>query len=81
MRFHDPWLLLLLLLLPACLWWERRKSARGGLKFSSVASVPMSFWTRLGPTLLLTLRGTTLCLFVVALARPQLGRSESQLKA
>jgi Ca-activated chloride channel homolog len=80
-KFHDPWLLLLLLLLPAWLTWERRQARRGGLKFSSIAAVPSSLWTRLGPTLLLTLRGATLCLFVVALARPQLGRSESQVKA
>lgn len=80
MRFHDPSLLLLLVLIPAWLWRERRTAARGGLKFSSVAGVTRSFWSRVGPVLLLGLRGTALALCVVALARPQVGRSESRLK-
>lgn len=82
MRFHDPWLLLLLLLLPVWLWWERRSAKRGGLKFSSVAgaTAASSVWATFGPTLLLVLRGLTLALFVGALARPQIGKSESRLK-
>lgn len=82
MRFHDPWLLLLLLLLPVWLWWERRSAKRGGLKFSSVAgaTAASSVWANFGPTLLLVLRGLTLALFVGALARPQIGKSESRLK-
>src|SRR5436309_1962938 len=80
MKFHDPWLLLLLALLPVWLWRVRRTARRGGLKFSSVAGAPASFWSRFGPALLRTLRGATLALFVVALARPQLGRSESRLR-
>jgi len=82
MRFHDPWLLLLLLLLPLWLWWERRVVQHGGLKYSSVAAARYagSFWTMIGPALLTALRGATLALFVVALARPQLGRSESKIR-
>jgi Ca-activated chloride channel family protein len=80
MRFHDPWLLLLLLLLPAWLEWERQQRQRGGLKFSSVAGAPSSLWSNVGPKLLMALRGVTLALCVVALARPQVGRSESRLK-
>jgi Ca-activated chloride channel family protein len=55
---------------------------RGGLKFSSVATARSlsSLWTTLDPTFLLFLRGTALALFVVALARPQLGKSESKVK-
>jgi Ca-activated chloride channel family protein len=81
-KFHDPWLLLLLLLVPAWLWWERRVAQRGGLKFSSVAPAKSlsSFWAALGPTILLVLRGSTLALFVIALARPQVGRSESKIR-
>ena len=82
MKFANPWLLLLVLLLPLWLWRERRAARRGGLKFSSVAiarSLP-SFWSTLGPTLLLVLRGATLLLFIAALARPQLGRSESKVR-
>jgi Ca-activated chloride channel family protein len=82
MRFHDPWLLSMLLLLPVWLWRERRVALRGGLKFSSVvgAVAARSFWSDVGPKLLLVLRGATLALFVVALARPQIGRSESKVK-
>ena len=82
MKFASPWLLLLLFLLPAWLWWERRCAGRGGLKFSSVAiarTLP-SFWSALGPSLLRVLRGVTLILFILALARPQLGRSESKVR-
>ena len=82
MKFASPWLLLLLLLLPLWLWWERRSAERGGLKFSSVdiaRSLP-SFWSALGPSVLVVLRGAVLVLFVVALARPQLGRSESKVR-
>jgi Ca-activated chloride channel family protein len=82
MKLATPWCLVLLLLLPAWLGWERRIAARGGLKFSSVAiarSLP-SFWSAVGPTLVLGLRGATLVLFILALARPQLGRSESKVR-
>jgi Ca-activated chloride channel family protein len=82
MKFASPWLLLLLLVLPLWLWWERRSAQRGGLKFSSVAAAQLlsSPWSALGPSLLLVLRGATLVLFVAALARPQLGRSETKVR-
>jgi len=82
MKFANPWLLLLLLVLPLWLWWEQRLARQGGLKFSSVATARSlsSFWSALGPALLLLLRGATLLLVVLALARPQLGRSESKIR-
>jgi len=82
MKFASPWSLVLLLILPVWLWWERRSAQRGGLKYSSVATARSlsSFWAAIGPSLLLLLRGVTLVLFIVALARPQLGRSESKIK-
>jgi Ca-activated chloride channel family protein len=82
MKFASPWSLLLLLVLPAWLWWERRSARRGGLRFSSVAPARSlsSLWSALGPSLLFVLRAATLALFVVALARPQLGRSESKVR-
>ncbi len=82
MKFASPWSLFLLLVLPLWLWWERRSARRGGLRFSSVAPARSlsSLWSALGPSLLLLLRGATLALFVAALARPQLGRSESKVK-
>ena len=82
MKFHDPWLLLLLLLLPVWLWRQRRLADRGGLQFSSIlpARGAVSIWARLGPTVLTGLHGLALAGLVVALARPQIGRSESRLK-
>jgi Ca-activated chloride channel family protein len=83
MRFANPWLLVLLAVVPLWLWWERQTALRGGLKFSSVTGAlsVASLWTRLGPVVLLVLRGATLVLFILALARPQVGRSESKTKA
>ena len=82
MKFASPWSLTLLVLLPLWLWWERRSARRGGLKFSSVATAHSlsSIWAEVGPSLLLILRGATLVLFIVALARPQLGRSGSKVR-
>ncbi len=82
MKFESPWFLLFLLVIPLWLWWEQRLARRGGLKFSSVATARSlsSFWSALGPALLLLLRGATLLLIIAALARPQLGRSESKIK-
>jgi Ca-activated chloride channel homolog len=82
MKFASPWSLVLLIVLPLWLWWEQRSAERGGLKFSSVATAQSlsSFWSALGPSLLLLLRGSALALFIVALARPQLGRSESKIR-
>jgi Ca-activated chloride channel family protein len=82
MKFASPWSLVLLLVLPVWLCWERRSAQRGGLKYSSVATARSlsSFWAAIGPSLLLLLRGVTLVLFIVALARPQLGRSESKVR-
>jgi len=82
MKFHDPWLLLLLLLVPVWLWRQRWVARRGGLQFSSVALAQGigSVWARVGPGLLTGLRGLALALAIVALARPQLGRSESRVK-
>jgi Ca-activated chloride channel family protein len=82
MKFASPWFLLFLLVLPLWLWREQRVARQGGLKFSSVATARSlsSFWAALGPALLLLLRGATLLLVVAALARPQLGRSESKIR-
>jgi len=82
MKFASPACFLLLLLVPLWLWWERRNAQRGGLKYSSVATgrTLRSFWAAAGPTLLLLLRGACLVLFVVALARPEIGRRESKVR-
>ena len=68
--------------MPVWLWRQRRLARRGGLQFSSVlpAQAVESVWSRIGPGLLTLLRGAALALVIVALARPQLGRSESRVK-
>jgi len=82
MKFASPWFLFLLLLVPLWLWRERSVARRGGLKFSSVEAARSlsSLWAAVGPRLLLFLRGAALVLFVIALARPQTGKSESRVK-
>ena len=57
-------------------------SRQGGLRYSSIAIARSlsSFWSALGPAILLLLRGATLVLFIAALARPQLGRSETKIR-
>jgi len=82
MRFESPWFLLLLITLPIWLWWEHRIASRGGIQFSSVSAArsATSFWSRYATGLLRFLRGTALVLFILALARPQLGRSETKLR-
>jgi Ca-activated chloride channel homolog len=82
MKFATPWFFALLVLLPLWLWWESRSKRDGGLKFSSIAAAKSlaSFWAALGPSILLVLRGAVLVLFIIALARPQLGRSESKIR-
>lgn len=82
MRFAHPWWLLLLVVLPVWWWRERRLATRGGLLFSSVAAAlsAVTIWARLGPNLLAGLRGAALVLFVLALARPQLGRSDRRVQ-
>lgn len=57
-------------------------SRQGGLKYSSIATARSlsSFWSALGPAILLLLRGAALVLFIAALARPQLGRSETKIR-
>lgn len=81
MKFHDPWLLLLLALVPVWLWRQRHLAGRGGLQYSSVVAAKSvaSFWSTVGPSLLLGLRGLAMAAVVVALARPQIGRSESKM--
>lgn len=82
MKFHDPLFLLFLLLVPAWLWRQRRLAERGGLQFSSVlpGREVSSVWARVGPAVLMLLRGLALAAVIVALARPQIGRSESKVK-
>jgi Ca-activated chloride channel family protein len=80
MQLHDPWALLLLLALPLLIWFERRRPRDAALRYPTLAvvrAIPQGSrrrWRRLLPVL----RSVALVLLVVALARPQLGRAESQ---
>jgi len=66
---------LLLLLIPAMLLWQRRQGGAPALRFSSTASARAAggSWRRTLSALPQAFRIIALCLFVVALARPQRG--------
>lgn len=77
-RFEYPWLLLLLLLVPLVAWLSLRRGRRRSVAFSSLdlllgAGLEASAWKRHG---VLALRLAVLALVVVAIARPQTGRSK-----
>lgn len=72
--FADPWLLLLLLALPPGAWWLRRqRRVEPTMRYSDVRAVQPggSSWRLRLRGLPMILRGLTLALLVVALARPQ----------
>ena len=76
-RFEHPWVLLLLLLVPVALWYVRRRKERS-VAYSSLdillgAGLEAPVWKRHG---VLALRVLVVALVVLALARPQTGRSK-----
>lgn len=78
-RFQAPLLLILLLLLVPLAWWLRRPQRGAALRLSTLAplaSITPSWRLRLRP-LLLVLRLAAAALFIVALARPQLGQANA----
>ena len=74
-RFESPWMFLLLTLIPAVFWLRHRGGPRAALRFSSTAPVARlgKSWKQQLIALPEILRVITLVLFVIALARPQLG--------
>jgi Ca-activated chloride channel family protein len=73
MRFANPEAFLLLPLVPLALWWSLRARQHGAARFSALrlaGNLPPGL-ARLGPKVLAVLRGATLLLLVIALARPQ----------
>jgi Ca-activated chloride channel family protein len=79
-RFADPFVLLLLVTVPAllALGVSRERRGSGGLLFASLSLLPgrrRSWRGRLRP-LLIGVRGITLVLLIVALARPQVAHGE-----
>jgi Ca-activated chloride channel family protein len=77
-RFAHPEVLLLLLIAPLVAWWTLRRARERSVAYSSLdlllgAGLEARAWKRHGK---LALRLAVLCLTVVALARPQTGRSK-----
>lgn len=83
MRFASPWWLLLLLALPVCAWLKGRHGPRPAFVYSSVQLVRgiLGLTRSRAGSLLLQLRWLVLALFVVGLARPQLGEGETRVRA
>jgi Ca-activated chloride channel family protein len=83
LTFARPWLLLLLLAIPLLAYLCGKKGASAALIFSStstLAALGKRSASRVGK-ILRTLMLATLAIFVVALARPQLGKSLTQVEA
>ena len=83
MTFAHPYLLLLLLLLPVLAWLRGQRGRRPAFLYSSVQLVRgITGITRShAGVILLRLRWLVLALFVVGLARPQLGEGETRIRA
>ena len=82
MQLHDPWLLLLVLLLPLLLLWQRRGTREAALRVPSLGilrTIRIS-GVRRWRFVLPALRVVALLLLIVALARPQRGKAESQYR-
>ncbi len=81
-RFDDPLWLIALVLIPLVAWLESRRTRQRSLLFSSaslLAALPKSFAERF-VAVLPWLRHLAFASIVVALARPQLGRSEFRVR-
>ncbi len=81
MRFESPLFLLLLLLIPFWWWWVVRRQRPQVVQFSEVAQfanfATTSWWTH--PYILPTLRALVLVLLILTVARPQTGRSFTEV--
>src|SRR5438094_4121849 len=83
LTFARPWLLLLLLAIPLLAWLRGKRGPAAALTYSSTASlraIGKRSAARAGK-ILRTLMLATLAMFVIALARPQLGKSLTQIEA
>lgn len=81
--FLHPWVLLLLLGLPLLAWLKGKRGAQPAFLYSSVELVKgFSGLTRSkAGSILHSLRWLALALFIIALARPQLGEGEAKVSA
>src|SRR2546421_9478638 len=83
LTFAHPWLLLLLLAIPLLAYLRGKRGPAAALTFSSTSTlraIGKQSAARVGK-LLRALIFATLAIFVVALARPQLGKSLTQVEA
>src|SRR5438093_5350509 len=83
LTFARPWLLLLLLAIPLLAWLRGESGPAATLTYSSTASlraIGRQSAARVGK-ILRALLLLSLAFFVVALARPQLGKSLTQIEA
>lgn len=83
MSFGHPWLLLLVLLVPLLAWLRGKRGAAAALVFSSTAtlgSIGKRSSSRAG-RLLRGLLYLALTILILALARPQLGKSLTEVEA
>src|SRR5258708_23239061 len=83
LTFVRPWLLLLVLLIPLLAWLRGKRGPAAALTYSSTASlraIGRQSAARAGK-ILRALLLLSLAFFVVALARPQLGKSLTQIEA
>ena len=83
LTFARPWLLLLLLLIPLLAWLRGRFGPRAAVFFSATApfrAIGKSSASRAGQ-ILRALIWLALAAFIVAIARPQLGKSLTQVEA
>ena len=83
MTFAQPYFLLLLLLLPVVAWMKGQRGQEAAFLYSSVQLVKGITGisrSRIGQ-ILLRMRWLSLALFVIGLARPQLGEGQATLRA
>src|SRR5206468_4026504 len=81
--FAHPWYLLLFLLLPILAWLKGKRGQESAFLYSSVQLVrPVANISQWSPgRVLLALRWLVLAVLIIALARPQLTRSETSVRA
>jgi Ca-activated chloride channel homolog len=82
MRLHDPWALALILIVPLLVWLHRRTRREAAVRFPSlglIRGIPYA-GARRWRWVLHALRAMALGLLILALARPQRGKAESQFR-
>ena len=78
--FKHPLFLFLILLVPLAYWYRPKIPTVKMSDLSLVRQVPSGFWAKIRPLLWL-LRGVTVVLVILALARPQILDSQRQMSA